>query len=63
VGLFNTTAQPEVISTTASAIGLPANGHYLQSNLWTHKVTESGSKISATVPPHGVAFYQLRSIP
>jgi hypothetical protein len=63
VGLFNTTAQPEVISTTASAIGLPANGHYLQSNLWTHKVTESGSKISATVPAHGVAFYQLRSIP
>ena len=40
VGLFNTTAKPEVISTTASAIGLPGSGHYLLSNLWTHQVTE-----------------------
>jgi hypothetical protein len=60
VGLFNTTAKPEVVSTTASAIGLPAGGHYQRVNLWTHKVSESGSTISATVPPHGVAFYQIR---
>ena len=28
VGLFNTTSKAEVISTTASAIGLPASGRY-----------------------------------
>ena len=63
VGLFNTTSRTEVISTTASAIGLPASGHYLLANLWTHKVTESGSTISASVPPHGVAMYRVRPIP
>jgi hypothetical protein len=62
VGLFNTTTEPEVVSTTASAIGLPASAHYLRTNLWTHEVTESGSTISARVPPHGVALYQVRPI-
>ena len=60
VGLFNTTSKPEVVSTTASAIGLPAGGHYLRTNLWTHQVTRSGSTISANVPAHGVAFYQVK---
>ncbi len=59
VGLFNTTAQPEVISTTASAIGLPASSSYLLDNLWTHNITTSGSTITASVPPHGVAFYRV----
>jgi len=59
-GLFNTTSKPEVVSTTASAIGLPAGGHYLGTNLWTHQVTRSGSTISATVPAHGVAFYEVK---
>jgi hypothetical protein len=62
VGLFNPTTKPEVISTTASAIGLPGGGHYQLSNLWTHRDTRSGSTISATVPPHGVAFYQVSPI-
>jgi hypothetical protein len=60
VGLFNTGIRPEVISTTASAIGLPAGGRYLRVNLWTHKVSHSGATISARVPPHGVAFYRVR---
>jgi alpha-galactosidase len=62
-GLFNTTSRPAVISTTASAIGLPGGGHYLLANLWTHKVAGSGSTISASVPAHGVAFYRIRPIP
>jgi alpha-galactosidase len=62
VGLFNPTTKPEVIATTASAIGLPGGGHYQLSNLWTHRNTRSGSTISATVPPHGVAFYQVSPI-
>jgi len=62
VGLFNPTTKAELISTTASAIGLPASGHYLLSNLWTHRRSRSGSTISATVAPHGVAFYQVRKL-
>ncbi|HEX4059395.1 MAG TPA: glycoside hydrolase family 27 protein [Streptosporangiaceae bacterium] len=60
VGLFNTTAQPETISTTASAIGLPTTGSYQLTDLWTHETSTSGNTISATVPPHGVAFYQVQ---
>jgi hypothetical protein len=63
VGLFNTTSRPAVLSTTASAIGLPGGGHYLLANLWAHKVAESGSTISASVPAHGVAFYRVRPMP
>jgi Alpha galactosidase C-terminal beta sandwich domain/Alpha galactosidase A len=62
VGLFNTTTQPEVISTTTSAIGLPASRHYLRANLWTHGLAVTGSTIRASVPPHGVAFYRLTPI-
>ncbi len=62
VGLFNTTTSPEVISAKASAIGLPVSGSYLLTNLWTHRVIKSGSTISATVPPHGVAYYQVRLV-
>ena len=59
VGLFNTTAKAEVISTKAFAIGLPGGGHYRVTNLWTHRVTSSGTTISANVPPNGVAFYRI----
>ncbi len=62
VGLFNPTTKAEVISTTASAIGLPGSAHYQLSNLWTHRNTHSGSTISATVPSQGVAFYQVSPI-
>jgi hypothetical protein len=60
VGLFNTTTHSEVISTTASAIGLPASKHYLLDNLWTHTITRSGTTISSPVPPHGVILYRVR---
>jgi hypothetical protein len=57
VGLFNTSTAPEVVSTTASAIGLPAGSGYIENNLWTNgKVTKTGATISATVPAHGVAL-------
>jgi alpha-galactosidase len=59
VGLFNTTSQPESISTTASAIGLPNTGSYQLTNLWTNQTSSSGNTITATVPRYGVAFYQV----
>jgi hypothetical protein len=61
VGLFNTTASPESISTTASAVGLPASGRYRLVNLWTHRASRSHGKIQATVPADGVAYFQIRA--
>ena len=60
VGLFNISGAPEVVSTTASAIGLPSAGAYLLDNLWTHRFTESGATIAADVPSHGVALFRIR---
>ena len=62
VGLFNTTAKTEVVSTTASAIHLPAGSHYQLTNLWTHRVSTSHATIRASVPAHGVAFYLVKHI-
>jgi hypothetical protein len=61
VGLFNTTDQKEAVSTTASAIGLPGTSGYKLTNLWTHQTSTSGSTISATVEPHGVTLYRVRT--
>jgi hypothetical protein len=59
VGLFNTGGNTAVVSTTAAALGLPATGHYLLDELWTHKKTSSGGTIAADVPSHGVALYRV----
>jgi hypothetical protein len=74
VGLFNTTTKltssPVTVSTTASALGLPAdpNGYEVQ-DLWgsqsvvvggqtTFDISSAGT-ISATVPAEGVAMYRV----
>ncbi len=78
VGLFNTTttvsSSPVAISTTAAKIGLPAdpNGYQVQ-DLWGGQSTvvggqttfdiSSAGKISATVPPEGVALYRVTPLP
>jgi hypothetical protein len=78
VGLFNTTTKlsssPVTISTTAAAIGLPAdaNGYQVQ-DLWgsqsvvvggqtTFDISSAG-KISVTVPAEGVALYRVTPLP
>ena len=74
VGLFNTTTDlasaPVAVSTTAAALGLPADAHgYLVQDLWggqsvavgarsSFRVSAAG-KISATVPAEGVALYRV----
>jgi hypothetical protein len=60
VGLFNTSTQGEVVSTTASAAGLPAGSGYVLDNLWSHQLTETGGTIAADVPPHGVALFRVQ---
>jgi hypothetical protein len=63
VGLFNTGAQAQVVSTTASAVGLPGGyTDYLLNDLWSHQKTETAGVISATVPSHGVAYYRVTPI-
>ncbi|MFL5662576.1 MAG: NEW3 domain-containing protein [Ktedonobacteraceae bacterium] len=59
VGLFNLTTAPEVISTTASTLGMPAGTDYFLNDLWTHQTTETTGAISANVPAHGVALYRV----
>jgi alpha galactosidase A-like protein/alpha galactosidase C-like protein/alpha-galactosidase-like protein/alpha-galactosidase-like CBM13-containing protein len=59
VGLFNTGSQPQVISTSASALGLPGGTGYLLDDLWAHHLTQTAGTISASVPPHGVALYRV----
>ncbi|MCU1686849.1 MAG: glycoside hydrolase clan [Amycolatopsis sp.] len=59
VGLFNTGDAPAAVSTTASALGLPAGRDYQLEDLWTHKSVESQGGIGATVPPHGVLLYRV----
>ena len=58
-GLFNTGGQAEVVSTTASALGLPAGAAYLLNNLWTHRISSAGAAIAADVPAHGVALFRI----
>lgn len=58
VTLFNSTGSAATVSTTASAVGLPAASGYRLDNLFSHVVTTSGATISATVPAHGVVMYR-----
>lgn len=59
VGLFNTGGTPQVLSTSASALGLPPGTDYAVRDLWTHRTTETTGAIAPYVPPHGVALYRV----
>ncbi len=59
VGLFNTGASTQVVSTTAAAVGLPAASGYLLNELWSHQLTSTGGTIAADVPAHGVALFRV----
>jgi hypothetical protein len=61
-GLFNTSGSSEVISTTASALGLGSSPDYLLDNLWTHQSTETTGTISEDVPSHGVALLRITPV-
>jgi hypothetical protein len=58
-GLFNTSGGTETITTTASALGLPAGTDYRLDNLWTGQTTETAGTISEVVPSHGVALLRV----
>ncbi len=69
VGLFNTDqsagASPELITTTASALGLPADSAgYRIVNLWSGatRVVSAKGTVRAEVPPEGVALLRVVAI-
>jgi len=59
VALFNENAAPAVISTTASAVGLPAAAGYTVRDLWSKQTYSSGGAIAASVPGHGTVMYRV----
>ena len=61
VGLFNTgQATPERIAISLEALGLgPDSGTYVLNDLWSHQKTRTSGKITADVPPEGVALYRV----
>ena len=61
VGLFNTGSAAETISTTTSALGLPA-GSYSLHNLWDNTTSTTTGQISATIPSDGVALYRVSPV-
>lgn len=64
VVLFNETASPATVSTTAAAVGLPAaaNGYRLD-DLWAHgSALSADGRISATVPAGGSVMYRVSPV-
>ncbi|HEX8343138.1 MAG TPA: ricin-type beta-trefoil lectin domain protein [Actinoplanes sp.] len=62
VALLNRSASTATISTTATEIGMPAStSGYNLFDVWTKTSTNTSSAVSATVPPHGVVMYRVRS--
>ncbi len=59
VGLFNTGAQSQVITTTSAALGLPRARAYELDDLWSHRSTVTSGVIAANVASHGVALYRV----
>ncbi|WP_245173648.1 glycoside hydrolase family 27 protein [Streptomyces aureus] len=60
VALFNENSGAATISTTASAVGLPASSSgYSLNNLWSHVKTTTSGAISATVPGHATVLFRV----
>ncbi|MFH8342870.1 glycoside hydrolase family 27 protein [Streptomyces sp. AM6-12] len=60
VALFNENSGAATISTTTSAVGMPASSSgYTLNNLWSHVKTTTTGAISATVPGHGTVMYRV----
>ena len=63
VGLFNTGAKTESITTTVSALGLRrSSAGYVLTELWTQRSSRTTGAIEAVVPPHGVALFRVTAL-
>lgn len=60
VALFNIASTPQTIEASFSTLGLPAGvACRTQENLWTGKVEQPPSGVSAVVPSHGAVLVKL----
>lgn len=59
VTLTNENSSTAIVSTTATAAGLPSAASYRLSNLWSKAVTSTSGAISASVPAHGTVMYRV----
>jgi alpha-galactosidase len=59
VALFNRGSSPVQITTSASAVGLPAARRYHLLNLWSNQTTATKGTITAQVPANGVTLYRV----
>ncbi|WP_031512189.1 NPCBM/NEW2 domain-containing protein [Streptomyces sp. NRRL F-5123] len=60
VALYNESDQPQHISTTAEAAGLPASATgYKVRDLWQHRDYQSSGTLAATVPAHGTVLLRV----
>ncbi|MER6914478.1 NPCBM/NEW2 domain-containing protein [Streptomyces sp. NPDC000594] len=59
VALFNESARPQRIATTAQAVGLPRAAGYAVRDLWRHSGTHTADTLAATVPAHGTVLLRV----
>src|SRR3954468_22697063 len=63
VALFNESDAPQRITTSASAIGMPAAPAYRVRDLWAHTTRETAGTLTATVPAHGTVMLRIARDP
>jgi alpha-galactosidase len=61
VALLNRSGSTATVTTSATEAGMPAAGGYQLFDVWTHAARNTTGTISATVPPHGVVMYRVRT--
>jgi alpha-galactosidase len=61
VALLNRSGSTATVTTNAAEAGLPAAGGYQLFDVWTKAARNTSGAISATVPPHGVVMYRVRT--
>jgi alpha-galactosidase len=63
VALFNESDSPQRITTSASAIGMPAAPAYRVRDLWAHTDRETAGTLTAVVPAHGTVMLRVAHDP
>jgi alpha-galactosidase len=61
VALLNRSGTTATVSTTAAEIGMATASSYSLFDVWSKASRNTSGAISATVPPHGVVMYRVRT--
>ena len=63
IALYNSTDTFATVSVPVASTGLRPAGAYRTQDVWSGRVTQAKTTISAGVPAHGVAIYRVRPLP